>query len=463
MAPARSKLSRIVRKGVQLVCLGVTLGAPLVGLAQSPGAAGNRSAGTARRLPTQGFQPRHLQNHWDPNAATPGTRALTTPLGSAAGPQALRPAGRVASAGTFVDERTQTIAQTRALQTSTESPSGTQSIVGPSGITRPTTTHPVVTQTVESIPAPTSPFDSPTEWEGTPVHGQPVVTMGEECGADCQTCDGMGGSGIQLLPGVAIDHFSIFGGVHGAKNSSNRGLDGSFGFHEGFNLGTSAKNIVLPAHCGLQFGMMAAQSNLGGAGFTVQERSQIFMTTGAFRRADYGLQGGLVFDYLWDDWYYDLAVGQIRGEISMALSPMNSYGFWFTTSVDDETAESRIFGNDVTETWETMDIYSIFYRTSLVAGGSGEAKLFAGMTGGSDGIIGAQSRLPLWNGFALETEFTYLIPDEANGRGANEVESWNVAINLAWYPGSLACGNCGYHRPMFDVANNGSMILRRRD
>ena len=131
--------------------------------------------------------------------------------------------------------------------------------------------------------------------------------------------------------------------------------------------------------------------------------------------------------------------------------------------MDDETVEARIFGNDVTETWETMDTYTIFLRSSLLAAGRGEGKLFAGLTGQSDGIVGAQSRLPLLNGFALETEFTYLIPDETTGDGANEQEAWNVAVGIAWYPGALACGSCNrYHRPMFDVANNGSFILRRK-
>ncbi len=61
---------------------------------------------------------------------------------------------------------------------------------------------------------------------------------------------------------------------------------------------------------------------------------------------------------------------------------------------------------------------------------------------------------------ALETDFTYLIPKEDLNRF--EREAWNVAINLVRYPGSLACGSCfRYHRPLFDVANNGSMILQR--
>jgi hypothetical protein len=283
-------------------------------------------------------------------------------------------------------------------------------------------------------------------------------SIGEQCCGGCGGFGGFGGFGGQL-----IDHLSIFGGIHAAKNNSNRGADGSFGFHEGLNLGTAAKNLILPPHVGLQIGFQAAQSNLDGAAFTLQERNQTFATFGAFRRADHGLQGGLVVDYLWDDWYYDLQVGQLRGELSMAISDRQSFGLWFASPIDDDTVQSRIFGTDVTEDFETMDLYSVFYRTGLVAGGTGEARVFAGLTGASDGLIGANSRLPIWNGWAFESEFTYLIPDETTGLGANENEAWNVAVNLVWYPGSLACGNCfRYHRPLFDVAGNGSLILRRR-
>ena len=181
-----------------------------------------------------------------------------------------------------------------------------------------------------------------------------------------------------------------------------------------------------------------------------------------FRRGDYGLQGGIVFDYLWDDWYYDIAVGQVRGELSLAVSEWNTYGVWFASSVGSDVTTSLVDGVTLNESWETTDIYAIFYRSRLVAANTGEGRLFGGLTGEGDGIVGADSKLPLHNGWALETDFTYLIPKKDTNRF--EREAWNVAINLVWYPGSLACGSCvRYHRPLFDVADNGSMILRRKD
>lgn len=285
-------------------------------------------------------------------------------------------------------------------------------------------------------------------------------------GGGCNTpgCGGPSNWGPEILPGLGLDHLSIFGGVQSVKNAANRGQDSSFGFHEGFNFGTFARNIIFPPTVGLQFGLQANQSNFNGSSFTTQDRNQFFFTTGAFRRGDHGLQGGLVLDYLWDNWYYDdLQVAQLRGEVSVAVHSRFSYGLRLAVPIQDDDVMSRVNGQDLAETWETMDIYTLFFRTRLLGSGTGEATLFAGLTGDSDGIIGGQSQLPLTNGFALESEFTYLIPDEPSGFGGNEAESWNVAVGLAWYPGSLACGECfRYHRPMFDVANNGSMILKRK-
>ena len=328
----------------------------------------------------------------------------------------------------------------------------------------------VVTQAMEPIEAmPATPetmrypgYGEPFhDFTQLPVEGPGCSGCGGECDGSCAA--GSCGCGPEILPGMAVDHLSFFGGVHGFKNGGNRGQDGSFGFQEGFNFGTSARNVIFPPTVGLQFGLQATQSNLDGAAFTTADRNQIFMTVGGFRRADCGLQGGLVFDYLWDDWYYDLSVGQVRGEASVAISSGSSYGLWFTAPVQDDIVASQVNGATLTESWETMDIYALFFRSNLLAGGTGEGRLYAGMTGGSDGIVGAESRLPLMNGWALETEFAYLIPNEPTGDGANETEAWNLGINLVWYPGSLACGQCiRYHRPMFDVANNGSLILRAK-
>jgi hypothetical protein len=217
----------------------------------------------------------------------------------------------------------------------------------------------------------------------------------------------------------------------------------------------------------MQIGFDAVYSNFNGAAFTADSRDQFFVTAGLFRRSYCGWQWGVAWDYLRDDWYYDIDLAQLRGELSWAWLDGSSCGFTFATSVDDDTQTSRLLddnGNVVTEieSWETRDLYAFFYSVNLNRYRCGQWRLFAGFTGSRDGLIGSDFKLPLHGTWALEPTFTYLIPDEPTGSGGNEEESWNVALNLVWYPGAALHGVNRFYLPMFDVADNGSMIVRRR-
>jgi hypothetical protein len=66
--------------------------------------------------------------------------------------------------------------------------------------------------------------------------------------------------------------------------------------------------------------------------------------------------------------------------------------------------------------------------------------------------------------WALETNFAYLIPNEGSGVSFDAdhfQESWNVGINLVWYPGRLWGKGDRYYRPLFRVADNGSFMMDR--
>ncbi len=263
-------------------------------------------------------------------------------------------------------------------------------------------------------------------------------------------------------PTICFDNFEVFAGVQGFTGPVNRGETGSFGFHEGFNWGA-------PVPCfgalGAQIGLQATQSNLSGAESTDETRHQLFLTGGLFRRVDWGLQGGVVFDYLRDDWYANTSLGQLRGELSWVFPCLHEIGFWFAASTGDDTQLSRFSnGTTATETFQSTDLYAFFYRHHFDAIEGAQARLFAGWTGDSDGLIGANLHLPLSCDWALEGGFAYLIPEQATGtigRGHAE-ESWNVAMSLVWYPGSRSAIGNDYYRPLFNVANNGSFMVGRR-
>ena len=279
------------------------------------------------------------------------------------------------------------------------------------------------------------------------------------CGSD--TCDGgclPCGYHDACGPYCFIDATTLYGGVQGFKNATNRGQDGSFGFHEGFNWG--GPSYFMPAWgMSAQLGAQIVHSNFNGAEFTTDNRTQYFVTAGLFKRSRYGMQGGLVFDYLKDEWYFNLDLGQVRGEISWGWPTGTSLGMQFATSVADDSDNSRLANQiDVVQDWRTHDWFTAFYRHRGPR--QGEWRVYAGATTDSDGLIGVDLKIPLAGTFALEQSFTYLIPDEPTGAGGHREEAWNISLNLVWYPGRAVNGISWWHRPMFDVADNGTMIGR---
>ena len=174
-----------------------------------------------------------------------------------------------------------------------------------------------------------------------------------------------------------------------------------------------------------------------------------------------GLQGGVVVDWLSDGWYRDVDLVNLRTELSWVIDSTHEVGFWgaFGTKDSEEPA-----ANDQLADWETTDLYAVFYRYSFGGCREGDARLFAGWSGQSDGLLGADARLPLSDTWALETNFTYLIPNEGDDDGADAdyaQESWNVGINLVWYPGRHRGQGDRYYRPLFRVADNGVFMMDR--
>lgn len=288
------------------------------------------------------------------------------------------------------------------------------------------------------------------------------------CGDGCDDCGNCGKCTTCCLlpcPKIRLDNFEFFGGVQGFTGPLTRGEGGSFGFHEGVNWANSLP-CFSPDFLTAQVGAMATQSNFAGSSITDQDRRQFFVTAGAFRRADWGLQGGMVVDFLHDEWFYEpVNLTQIRGELSWVFNCDHELGFWFTQGLTNTTATSEIRTSQttfttVTEGWHPTDLYAFFYRHQFDDCNT-SGRIFAGFTDNADGLVGADFQMPLSERWALRSEFTYLVPTEGKSFGGNAEEGWNVGISLVWYPGCRTARNHDYNRPLFNVANNGSFMVDR--
>ncbi len=269
-------------------------------------------------------------------------------------------------------------------------------------------------------------------------------------------------------PRLSLRNLQFFAGVQGTVNPRfsgmpSRGQDGSFGFNEGINWGFPFPLLGWHGLAG-QLGFRLTQNNLSGSSFSPDSRTQMFFTGGLFRRSDWGIQGGAVIDYLKDDWYVNMEIAQLRGEVSWAGSRQHEIGFMFNTDLSNDRQTGRIVANNVlqpvTETWNPIDVYAAFYRFRSLGPNGGEGRIFGGFSGESDGLIGADALLPMTECWAFQVDFSYLIP-QSNNRLVNVDEIWNVGVGLVFYPGGF--GNCPpkYHRPLFNVGHNGSFFINR--
>jgi hypothetical protein len=272
------------------------------------------------------------------------------------------------------------------------------------------------------------------------------------------------------LPILRIDwrRFDFFAGVNsftGPANHANDGLplrggSGSFGFYEGFNEGRSL-NRLFGLDLSSQFGVRATQSSLSGAEFTEDSRNQVFVTGGLFRRVDFGLQYGVVVDYLYDDWWYRNNLTQLRGEISWNDNCGREFGYQFMASSDSSTSTTNLIGAGAgTATFEPTNQHRLFLRGNTTGGATYMA--FAGGTDQGDGLLGGLLTSNFRNRFAVQGGVTYLIPNESNRAGGFANESWNLSMGIVFRPGGRN-GAGRYCRPMFDVADNGTFLVDRVD
>lgn len=240
--------------------------------------------------------------------------------------------------------------------------------------------------------------------------------------------------------------------------------DQNFGFYGGFNFGLPLCRLT----CGLfsgQFGIRSVQSNFGGARFTEESRDQMFMTAGFFRRVDYGFQAGAVADLFWENWFTNSHVVQLRAELSYLWLGGTSFGFRYHGNISDDVTSGTLGGVPV-DGLRTFseDQYRFFLRHETMVGGFGEA--FIGWTDSEQTIFGFALDAPITNTLSAQTSVTYFLDDTRVPAGGPALggyvnEAWNVTAGFAWRPAGRTWYR-GYERPLFDVADNGSMLIRRQ-
>jgi hypothetical protein len=259
--------------------------------------------------------------------------------------------------------------------------------------------------------------------------------------------------------GFIFKESSVFVGVQSFKGPLDRGVNGNYGFNEGVNL--AGPLVPFPRKgIGYQVGARWVQSNLSGNAFDSSSRNQQFFTAGLFHRAyrNRGLQGGVVYDHLNDDYYREVSVGQVRFEASVLNGCGHEIGMWGTAAVEDdeEIPEQRLPRPQLT------NMGNLFYRYSTDEGH--QTRLWCGLTSDDLIVVGADMRVPVSNRIDFTGGFNYIIPDEGNENHGELDESWNIGMNLVWYFGRRRDGiHVTPYRQLFNVADNGTMMFKPHD
>ena len=264
--------------------------------------------------------------------------------------------------------------------------------------------------------------------------------------------------------------FTASVGVTAFENEADLGLKGNFGTNEYLNFGMPLWNAF---GLGWQIGARGTQTGFGSrtlGNTVVDSRNQQFVTTGLFTRAfeGRGFQGGAAFDYLNNTGFAGTSdVKQMRSEVSYVWG-YHELGFWGAFNagkglgiVDQNTGQP--FENN------TVHTYNAFYRVQF--GDANEWKVWGGASHEGQGYVGSILRAPMTRSLALEGTFAYLMPGSSktkvllNPTAGSPITTtftpmaWNLGINLVYYPrGRSRRSLASPYRPLFDVADNGTMI-----
>lgn len=293
---------------------------------------------------------------------------------------------------------------------------------------------------------------------------------------DCgDGCCGRGGcpDGPCWLSGLGAILYNgdYFAGAVGFQNgpfanpATNNSLvgDSNFGFYGGFNYGIPLCRLT----CGLlsgQFGVRSVQTNFNGNQFSQENRDQTFITAGLYRRVDYGLQGGVVADVVYEDWFTQTQTVQLRTDIGWVWQGGTIFGYRYAANVQDDVQPATINGNIIPDLITgTRDWHRFYLRHEASAGGYGE--MFFGWSEAEQTIFGMEADLPITDRLSAQSTFTYFldntpVPAGSGFEGGHLGDAWNIAVGFAWRPQGRGYYR-QYDRPLFGVADNGTMLLTR--
>jgi hypothetical protein len=262
-----------------------------------------------------------------------------------------------------------------------------------------------------------------------------------------------------------FDDLSLFLGFDGSKTPEDLGINANFGLRGAFNWGLP----VWESHgLGVQVGSAVNYANnalrlLKSVNGTT-DRVQSFTTVGLFQRTDFGLNWGVGYDFLAEDYYKSLTFGQWRGQIGHQIGPNNEVGIW--TAIRSFGDGARVAGQSFGLKPITQG--NLFWRH--IWGNETVTRIWVGLaeehgrfvlgaptngTAHHPFVFGADLYVPLTGHFALFGEANFMTP--------NDTGTVTAILGIAFYPGGRAKNTArSRFAPLLPTANNSTFAVDLR-
>ncbi len=255
----------------------------------------------------------------------------------------------------------------------------------------------------------------------------------------------------------AWENLSVLGGLDGSKGPEDLGVSANFGVRGAVQTGMP---LVEDWGLGLQVGTGVNYERTATRFMHVlldtNQRTQSFTTIGLFQRTESGWNWGVVYDFLYDHYYVDMTLGQLRGQAGYWFDPQNEMGLWGTLRAQSE----RLIISQDNLALEPIDQLNLYWRhiwpTNVVTRGwvglaEGHGRyILIGPTSPAVHhplVFGADVFIPLTGSLAIFGEANFITPNDSG--------TVTALFGLVYYPAGTA-GDAFRNRfaPLLPTGNN---------
>ncbi len=260
------------------------------------------------------------------------------------------------------------------------------------------------------------------------------------------------------------DTLSVFVGLDGSKQPKDFGINASFGGRLSANVGIP---LIEEYGLGLQVGSAVNYADNAVAVMAAvdgrSERFQSFTTIGLFQRFESGFEWGLAYDFLYENYYDDIALSQVRSRATQVVGDSNKIGILGIWSWDEQranvTGQSVLLRpiDQVSAVWNHL--WASGVETEVwggVALGHGQVvAVFPGNPGINVApVFGAMLHAPLNDWLALYGQGNFILPADSG--------TVDAYLGFVVYFDKPQRARYSRYSPVFDVANNTSFAVDLR-